>query len=122
MFTISAETRFRASHQLTEPSGSKEPLHRHNWTVTADVSSDMLNDTGLVMDFGCLKSAVDKIVSELDNTSLNKVDFFHQNNPSAENVAKYIYEKLEPTLPKGLKLQNIRVLEEPGCWAEFTKS
>lgn len=121
MFTINVENHFRASHQLAEPIGTKEPPHCHNWVVTASVSSDTLNDTGLVMDFSRLKSAVDKIVSELDDTSLNKVYFFHQNNPSAENVAKYIYEKLEPSIPKGLKLQSIRVLEEPGCWAEFTK-
>jgi len=90
-----------------------EPEHYHNWSVIADVSSNNLNSRGIVMDFHKLKAAVDNIVAELDNTVLHKTDYFRQNSPSAENVAKYIYEKLEPKLPKGVKLQSIRVVEGP---------
>jgi len=90
-----------------------EPEHYHNWSVTADVSSSKLNSRGIVMDFHKLKSAIDNIVAELDNTALHKTDYFRQNSPSAENVAKYIYEKLEPKLPKGVKLQSIKVVEGP---------
>jgi len=121
MFTISVETGFRASHQLILPSGSKEPAHRHNWLVTADVSSDSLNAMGVVIDFRRLKAAVDNIVAEFDNKSFSRINYFRRNNPSAENVAKYIYEKLKPKLPTGLKLRRIKVREEPGCSAEFTK-
>ena len=126
MFTVSVETHFRASHQLALPpaeggrSASKgsrstgtEPEHYHNWLVTADVSSNKLNSRGVVMDFHRLKAAVDNIVAELDNTALHRTDYFRRNDPSAENVAKYIYEKLEPKLPKGVKLQSIRVVEGP---------
>jgi len=121
MFTISVETGFRASHQLIGPSGSKEPAHRHNWLVTADVSSDSLNAMGVVIDFRRLKAAVDNIVAEFDNKSFSRIDYFRRNNPSAENVARYIYEKLKPKLPKGLKLQNIKVFEKPSCSAEFSE-
>ena len=121
MFTINVQTSFRASHQLALSDGSKEPEHSHNWVVTAGVSSDILNNIGMVMDFGQLKSAVEKIVSEFNNISLDRIDYFKRNNPSAENVAKYIYNKLEQKLPKGLKLRSIKVEEEPGCSAEFGK-
>jgi 6-pyruvoyltetrahydropterin/6-carboxytetrahydropterin synthase len=121
LFTVSVETHFWASHQLTLPDGSKEPLHHHNWAVTADVSSDKLNSMGLVMDFCRLKTAVDNIVAEFDNGQLDKIDYFQQNNSSAENVTKYIYEKLSSKLPRGVKLQSISVVEEPGCWAKFAK-
>ena len=113
MFTVSVETHFRASHQLTLPDGSKEPAHRHNWSVITDVSSSELNNMGLVIDFHRLKAMVDDIVAEFDNKALARKEFFQQHNPSAENVAKYIYEKLEPKLPKGVKLQSIRVVEGP---------
>ena len=122
MFTISIETSFWASHQLVLPEGSKEPVHHHNWLVSADVSSDRLNSMAVVMDFQELKAMVDDIVSEFDNMALNEISFFRQNNPSAENVAKYIYEKLRAKLPEGVKLQNIRVVEEPGCAANFSES
>ena len=121
MFTVSVETHFWASHQLTLSDGSKEPLHHHNWAVTADVSSDKLNSMGLVMDFCRLKAAVDNIVAEFDNIPLDRIDYFRRNNSSAENVAKYVYEKLRTKLPKGVKLQSISVIEEPGCWAKFGK-
>ena len=119
MFAISVETHFWASHQLVLPDGSKEPAHAHNWSVTAEVSSDKLNSMGLVMDFEKLKVMMDRIVAAFDGTALDKNRYFRQNNPSAENVAKYIYEQLEPRLPEGVKLQEIKVVEQAGCLAKF---
>jgi 6-pyruvoyltetrahydropterin/6-carboxytetrahydropterin synthase len=119
MFTISVEKHFRASHQLTLPDGSKESVHQHDWVVTADVSSEKLNNMGVVMDFQALKAMMDKTVCGFENSALESIGYFQQNNPSAENVAKYIYDKLRIELPKGVKLRNIRVAEEPGCSAKF---
>jgi len=119
MFTVSVETYFWASHQLVLPDSSKEPLHNHNWSVTAVLSSEKLDSMAVVMDFQKLKEMVDNIVAEFDNTVLNEIGYFQQNNPSAENVAKFIYEKLGPKLPKCVKLQSIRVVEEPGCSAKY---
>ncbi len=122
MFTISVETHFWASHQLTLLDGSKEPEHHHNWSVTADVSSDSLNSMGLVMDFGQLKKLLSDIGAEFDNMTLNNTDYFKKNSSSAENVAKYIYEKLRAKLPKAVKIQSVKVVEEPGCAAIFSKN
>ena len=119
MFTISVETHFWASHQLVLPDGSKEPLHHHNWLVTADVASDKLNDMAVVMDFHELKQMVDNIASEFDNNALNDTACFQQNIPSAENVAKYIYDKLSTELPEEVKLRNVKVVEQAGCSAKF---
>jgi 6-pyruvoyltetrahydropterin/6-carboxytetrahydropterin synthase len=121
MFTVSIETQFRASHQLILPDGSKEPLHQHNWIVTTKVSGEKLDSMGVVMDFGQLRAMVNEITSGFDNIQLNSIDYFKRNNPSAENVAKYIFEKLEPKLPKEVKLRSIKVVEEPGCSAKFSK-
>jgi 6-pyruvoyltetrahydropterin/6-carboxytetrahydropterin synthase len=120
MLTVSVETHFWASHQLTLPDGSKEPLHSHNFSVTADVGSDMPSNMGLVMDFRQLKEMLDNIVAEFDNVTLDSIDYFGQNNPTAENVARYIYEKLQPGLPKDVKLEAVSVAEAPGCLAKFT--
>ena len=122
MFTISVETHFRASHQLTLADSSKEHAHGHNWLVTADVSSEMMNPLGVVMDFRQLRAMVDDIVAEFENAPLGNLDYFQRNNPSAENVAKYIYEKLESKLPKGIGLRSVKVEEEPGCSAKFEHS
>jgi len=121
LFTVSVETHFWASHRLTLPDGSKEPLHHHNWAVTADVGGGELDGMGLIMDFRRLKAMVDNIVADFDNIELEKLDYFQRNNSSAETIAKYVYEKLGPKLPKGLKLNHIRVVEQPGCSAEFAR-
>ncbi len=121
MFTVSIETYFWASHQLVLPDGSKEPQHQHNWAVTAEVGSSELNSMGLVMDFYRLKALVHNIVSELDDTAMERIDYFQRNSSSAENLARYIYEQLEPKLPKGVKLQSIWVGEEQGSSAKFSK-
>lgn len=119
MFTISVERHFQASHQLTMPDGSKEPIHDHDWVVTVILSSEKLNNMGIVMDFQALKAMIDKTIAGFDNKPLESIGYFQQNNPSAENVAKYIYDKLLTKLPEGVKLQNVRVVEEPGCSATF---
>ena len=119
MFCLSVETRFWASHQLKLPDGSKEPAHQHNWVVRADVRTDDLDSMGLVMDFRDLKSALEAVVSEFDNQQLDQLDYFARNNASAENVAKYVYDKLGPQLPDAVRLDCVSVGEETGCWAKF---
>ena len=103
------------------PDGSKEPAHSHDWVVTTAVSSEKLDDMGVVMDFRTLKEIVESVTAELDNTLLGEVEHFRRNNPSAENVTMYLYDKLRARLPEGVELQSIKVVEEPGCSAKFAE-
>jgi len=121
LFTIAVETHFSASHQITLSDGSKEPLHKHDWITTVKVSSEKLNEIGLVMDFERLRKKIEKIVAPFENTTLESSDYFSKTNSSAENVAKYIYEQLEPMLPAGVKLESVTVVEKPGCSAKYRK-
>lgn len=121
MFEISVETHFYASHELVLPDGSTEPSHSHDWSATASVSSEKLDNIGIVMDFHKLRELLENITSKFNRKSLNKMKYFQKNNPSAENVAKYIFEKLEPELPENVKLEYISVIEEPLCTAKFRR-
>lgn len=121
MFTIRVETHFQASHRLTLPDGSMEPSHDHDWLVTVDVSSSKLDKMGLVMNFQKLRAMMDEAVSDFDRTALDTIDYFRRNNSSAENVAKCIFERLQKKMPEGVKLQSVRVVEEPGCSATFSQ-
>ena len=106
---------------MTLPDGSKEPLHHHEWLASADVSSEGLDNMGVVMNFQKLRAMLDSAVGDFDNAAIEAVGYFQQNNPSAENVAKYIYDKLRTGLPEGVRLRNVRVVEEPGCSAKFSQ-
>jgi 6-pyruvoyltetrahydropterin/6-carboxytetrahydropterin synthase len=121
LFTVSVEGQFWATHGLTLLDGSKEPVHAHNWSVAAEISSETLNSMGIVVDFRHVKQLIGEIVADFGNVPLEQLSYFQRNNPSAENIARYIYEKLEPGLPEDVTLDHVSVTEEPGCSAKFAK-
>mgnify|MGYP001092053691 CR=1 FL=1 len=121
MFSLKVEKCFWASHCLRLPEGKKQPRHHHNWTVTVKVSRHQLDGSGLVMDFSVLEKLLEDIICEFDNSSLQEREYFARNNPTAENVAKYVYERIETELPEKVRLDNVTVTEQPGCWARFER-
>jgi 6-pyruvoyltetrahydropterin/6-carboxytetrahydropterin synthase len=120
LFTVTVQTSFTASHQLVMSGGQAEPLHEHNWIVRSAVAAERLDETGLVVDFHWLEAKIKDVVSLLDGARLEELAFFGGINASAENVAKYIYDKLEPLLTGRVKLQYVEVSEAPDCWAKYS--
>ncbi|MBN2019159.1 MAG: 6-pyruvoyl tetrahydropterin synthase family protein [Sedimentisphaerales bacterium] len=121
MFTISVETQFKASHSVGLSKASPEPEHEHFWAVTVEVSTDKLESSGVAMDFALVKSKITEITSQLAGASLNEIDYFREKSPTAECVALYVFERLEQTLPKGVKLDSVTVSEQVGCSAKYSK-
>ena len=110
-FEITAMREFSAAHQLRLYDGSLEPLHGHNWRVRITAAAPKLDSIGVVMDFHELERLLDQIIAPLHNTHLNQLDSFAAANPSAENVAVHIADKLK--LPKGVALTKVEVWETP---------
>jgi 6-pyruvoyltetrahydropterin/6-carboxytetrahydropterin synthase len=121
MFKIKVQTQFFASHQIILPDGTKESSHSHNWQVAAQVARANIANAGFVMNFLRLKALVDEITTEFDNINLNELDYFKKNNPSAEHVAKYIFDMLASVLPADVILEYVSIEEQPGCWAEYCR-
>jgi 6-pyruvoyltetrahydropterin/6-carboxytetrahydropterin synthase len=94
MYELKVITRFSAAHQLREFKGPCEALHGHNYKVEVCVAAESLDKTGVAMDFGLLKRYVNGIVGELDHKFLNDLVPFADQNPSSENIARYIAEEL----------------------------
>ena len=94
MFTITIKIKFEASHRLVMPGGWKEPLHKHKFTVNAEVNSNTLNSMGLVIDFHSLIALLEEITSVLEDTNLEENNYFKE-NCSAEMIAQYIFENLD---------------------------
>jgi 6-pyruvoyltetrahydropterin/6-carboxytetrahydropterin synthase len=92
MYTISVYQYFSAAHFLREYKGKCEKLHGHNWKVTVGVAGGTLDAAGLLVDFGVVKKELAGILAGLDHRVLNdEVEFFRDNNPSAENIARYVF-------------------------------
>ena len=108
-FAITTTRHFSAAHQLRLYDGSLEPLHGHNWKVKVTVSAAKLDGIGVVMDFHDLERRVGKVIDLLHNRNLNDLLPFKSTNPSAENVALHIAEKLD--LPMGIELEAVEVWE-----------
>ena len=121
MFTISVETQFKASHSVGLSRNSTEPEHEHFWAVTVEVSTEKLESNGVAMDFAQVKSKITEITSQLAGASLNQIDYFRIKSPTAECVALYVFERLEPILPKTVKLDGVTVSEQVGCSARYSK-
>jgi 6-pyruvoyltetrahydropterin/6-carboxytetrahydropterin synthase len=95
MYEVTIIKLFSAAHVLAEIGGKCEELHGHNFKVEATVAASDLNPTGLLIDFRVFKKWLDEILEDIDHKHLNIIPSFASINPSAENIAKYIFEKME---------------------------
>jgi len=120
LFEITIETQFSASHQLNFRSIGPEALHLHNWQVKVAVCRETLNSDGLVMDFHLLKAKTDEIIGIFSGKNIETLPQFQDINASAENIAKYIYDRLEIYLPTDVKLSFVEVTEACSCVARYS--
>lgn len=101
---------FASAHSLKGYHGPCEEIHGHTWKVEVTIQAREINDIGLVVDFHDLKAKLEKFLSQLDHVYLNDHPAFKINNPSTENLAKFIYQKFSPEcLP--FRLSKVRVWE-----------
>ena len=104
MYEIKVTDEFSGAHRLRNYHGKCESLHGHNWNVKVNVYSDTLDRHGMVMDFKVLKKCLKKVLAPLDHTYLNELVCFKKKNPTSENIAKFVYEKLSRTIKKKMKV------------------
>jgi 6-pyruvoyltetrahydropterin/6-carboxytetrahydropterin synthase len=111
VFRTFIETDFAASHQLVGYQGKCKALHGHTWKVRVEVETDQLNDIGISYDFKELKSITKKVIRKIDHKHINEIPPFDTVNPTAENLAKYIYMNVKEKLPKGINMVQVTVWE-----------
>jgi len=123
MFQISAEYTFAAGHALRGYKGKCENVHGHNYKVQVTVAGESLNSIGLLMDFVDLRAAIKGLVDRLDHHFLNDLPPFDKLNPSAENLAKYFYDGLDPQVrEQGSRVSAVKVWETDTTSATFSPS
>lgn len=98
MFDIFIKTHFSAGHHLRDYPGNCEHPHGHNWNIKITVRATELDDLGMGIDFRTLKDAANKALDTLDHRDLNEHPDFKTINPSSENIAVYIFNKLKEAL------------------------
>jgi len=123
MYKITIIDSFSAAHYLRDYDGKCENLHGHNWKIHAHVSGTVLDKAGMLIDFGVVKKALKKILLLLDHKNLNEeVEFFKKENPSSENIARFLFEKLEELInSENYQVQGITVYETDTSYCTYTK-
>ncbi len=89
-----------AAHRLTNlpPEHKCSRLHGHSFQVELRVSGEVDSQYGWVMDFGEIKRIFRPVYEQLDHRYLNEVEGL--GNPTSENLAKWIWQRLKPDLPQ----------------------
>ena len=112
MFEVCVEHTFAAAHALRNYHGKCENVHGHNYKVQIRVCGPELDEAGMLADFVILKKLLRAATERLDHQFLNEIEPFTKINPSAENIARYLYDEIHA----GLHTENAAELDEVKVW------
>jgi 6-pyruvoyltetrahydropterin/6-carboxytetrahydropterin synthase len=114
MYEVSVDDEFAAAHNLRNYRGKCEDLHGHNYKVRVTLAGEKVDAAGLLYDFVEVKSAIRGVIRALDHRYLNELPPFDTLNPSAENIARYLYDGISEHLPpaeNGAQVASVTVWE-----------
>ncbi len=98
VYTLRVINEFAAAHTLRGYDGPCQQLHGHNWKVETEIRARELDAVGMAIDFKAIKNQVREVTERLDHRYLNDLPPFTAINPTAENLAAYIFRALAAQL------------------------
>lgn len=93
-YQLKIVTDFASAHTLRDYPGACSRMHGHNWKVELEVMAAQLDSIGMGVDFKVMKLAANEVAGELDHRYLNDLEPFKDINPTAENIAAYMYQEI----------------------------
>jgi len=121
MFEVTIEQTFAAGHALRNYHGKCENVHGHNYRCEVTVEGEQLDHVGLLVDFVLLKKVVQSVIDRMDHQWLNDFPPFDVLNPSAENIAKFIYDEVHKGINAGpgVRLGSVKLWETDTSYATY---
>lgn len=121
-YNLKVITDFASAHWLRGYQGACSQMHGHNWKAEIEAEATSLNTLGMAVDFKILKQAARAVVSHLDHRVLNEVAPFDETNPTAENLAAYLYQALGRELndPR-IRIAAVTVWENDRACVRYTE-
>ena len=121
MYELLVEGEFAGAHNLRGYEGLCERLHGHNWKVACTLRSEKLNQLGMVIDFKKVKAMLAEVLEQFDHRYLNDLDPFREENPTTENLARYIFKSLAEMVPEGIRVARVTVWESAHSAASYSE-
>ena len=119
-FELHVKSHFSAAHSLKGYQGDCARLHGHNWTVEVFLNCEKLDEVGFAIDFKDIKETVDKVLEGLDHANLNELPAFREDNPTSENIARFIYKELGKKLNSdSIRVAKVYVSESSNTGASY---
>jgi len=120
VFEVFIETHFSAAHALRGYEGDCARTHGHNWKVRFYVQCRQLDAIGIGIDFRTIEEKVNSVLSGLDHRNLSDLPPFQEENPTSENIARYLYQELGRHLNHSdARISRVEVSETPHAGASY---
>ena len=97
-YLLKVVTEFASAHTLRDYPGACSRMHGHNWKLELEVLATGLDEIGMGIDFRKMKTAANEVGDRLDHRYLNDLEPFTELNPTAENIAAYVYREIAARL------------------------
>lgn len=121
-YTLKVVTDFASAHTLRDYPGDCSRMHGHNWKLEVEMSATELDDAGMGVDFKVIKQAAKKVAGELDHRYINEIKPFDHINPTAENIAAYLYKGLSDELNNDrIRVSTITLWETERACVRYTE-
>jgi len=119
MYTILVKDKFSSAHNLRNYNGKCENIHGHTFEVELLLELEKLNSIGISIDFKDVKKVLKCELEKLDHYYLNQISPFDTINPSAENIAKFLYKSIKKELAE---LKEVFVWESENARASYKEN
>lgn len=121
MYEVTIKKSFSAAHLLKEIGGKCEELHGHNFLVEVSVAAESLNSEDLLIDFRLVKGWTNDVLELLDHKYLNELEYFKNINPSSEQIARFLYDRIsEKSRPAKITLSRVTVWESENSRVSYS--
>ena len=122
-YTLKIVTDFASAHTLRGYPGACSRMHGHNWKVEVEVLATSLDKVGMGIDFKAIKRCTRQVTDELDHRYLNEIIPFDEINPTAENIAAYIYKGVSELInDKRVQVAAVTLWETERACVRYTEN
>lgn len=97
-YKLKTITEFASAHTLRDYPGACSRMHGHNWKVELEAVATSLDEMGMGIDFKKMKNAANEVGDQMDHRYLNDLEPFAEINPTAENIAAYMFQEISSRL------------------------